>query len=62
MVEIFLFDHGGQLFEFFLVSLGHVGADAYMGRDLPKRLSSIYGRLAMYFAFRDLLLMGSRVF
>jgi hypothetical protein len=41
MVVIFLFDHSGQLLEFILVSLGHVGADACMGRVIPKRLSSI---------------------
>lgn len=62
MVVIFLFDHLGHLLEFLLVAVGHVGADACMERLVPKRLSSISGRLAMYLALRDLLLMGSSVF
>lgn len=28
MIVIFLFDHLGDFLEFFLVALGHVGADA----------------------------------
>lgn len=62
VVVIFLFDHLGHLLEFFLVAVGHVGADACIERTVPKRLSSISGRLAMYFALRDLLLMGSSAF
>ena len=63
MVVVFLFDHLSHFLEFFLVAVRHVGADTYMEKSIPKRLSSISGRLAMYLALRDLLLMeGSSAF
>ena len=61
IIVLFLY-HLAHFLQLLLVSLGHVGPNAYLTSTVPKRLSSISHFLATYLAFSDLLFIESDVF